>query len=178
MTAKLLQAAGVFMGDRLPVTAEDPEFATLLREVSPDRARLRALIRSRDEAYSRWGFKAPYRNHWDILENMEGMRFVIVFRDVLAVANRNHISVRADLLASMKANMSLMQNIVRFIERTKHPVLAFSYEKALLSPEAICEEILEFVGTSISDEAINRLVAVIRPNEPEYLRQMEAVRPR
>src|SRR4051794_24481188 len=61
MAAKLLEAAGVFMGESLPVTAEDPEFAQLLMGTNPDEALFKRLVTQRGSMFSRWGFKAPFR---------------------------------------------------------------------------------------------------------------------
>ena len=36
LAARLVQAAGVFIGDNLPVTAEDPQFVRILSEARPD----------------------------------------------------------------------------------------------------------------------------------------------
>ena len=29
-----------------------------------------AVVKSRNSSYERWGFKAPFRNHWDLLEGL------------------------------------------------------------------------------------------------------------
>ncbi|RJF89472.1 hypothetical protein D3874_22920 [Oleomonas cavernae] len=169
MTAKLLQEAGVFMGVNMPVTAEDPDFAKLLKEETPDTRKFRDLVAKRHATYTKWGFKAPYRNHWSLLSSVENIRFVVVFRDMLSIANRNKISVDANLLASLRSNIFLQKTIVDFIGSCKRPALLFSYEKALLSPIDISKSLLDFVETPCSDEAMSALLAVIQPDEPKYV---------
>lgn len=169
MAARLLEAAGVSMGGDLPVTAEDPQFAALLKEPKPDQEEFTRLLAERKARYQRWGFKAPYRNHWQLLGSIENVRFLVVFRDVLAVANRNRISADADLVANMRDNLRLQAAILDFIAAGEHPALLFSYEKAILTPDPVCSAILEFAGVERSDSAISKLTHVIQPNEPAYV---------
>jgi|GEM_PF-7026845 len=173
MTAKLLQAAGIFMGEQLPVTAEDPEFARLLKASSPEAAEFQALLALRAKAHRRWGFKAPYKNHWQLLGSMPDARFVVVFRDVLAVANRNRISASADLLGNMSANLALQSQLLRFISGIPNPVFMFSYEKAVLDPAPVVEALAEFCGCAGDPSARAAMMSVIRPNDTEYLEVME-----
>jgi hypothetical protein len=169
MTARLVEAAGVFIGDNLPVTAEDPEFVRILKEVRPDHQAFREAVAKREVAHRLWGFKAPFRNHWDLLETLNNVRFIAVFRDLFAVANRNHISVDADITASMAANGSLCQEIIRFVGKTRHPVFLFSYEKALLSPAALSKALAEFIGNEATEETLAKMTAIIQPNEARYV---------
>ena len=173
MTAKLLQGAGVFMGENMPVTAEDPQFAHLLRDVRPNQKLLKNLVEERNSAHRRWGFKAPFRNHWDFLATLDRARFVVVFRDVLAVANRNRISAEAELLPSMLANIELERNILKFVSATKQPVMLFSYEKALIAPREVSVAMLDFVGMPKHDVAVENLVKIIQPNEPAYVKAQD-----
>ncbi|MFT3988306.1 hypothetical protein [Aestuariivirga sp.] len=173
MTAKLLQAAGIFMGQSLPVTAEDPDFAKLLKDKAPDRGEFDALLATRFGAHRRWGFKAPYKNHWDLLDAIPDSRFVVVFRDVLAVANRNRISTSADLLSNMAANLALQTQLARFIAKSGRPVFMFSYEKAVLEPQPIITALQDFCGAGSNAATRAAMMAVIRPNDSEYAEVMD-----
>ena len=172
MTAKLIQSMGIHIGDNLPVTAEDPEFVEILRETKPDTKKLNQLVEERFVEHKRWGFKAPYRNHWELLHALPSCRFVIVFRDVLAVANRNRISADADLLESMAANLSLQNSLIKFAGSVKSPVFLFSYEKAVIDPEPIIGALLKFCGASSSEANRAKLKDVIKPNDAQYIDTM------
>jgi hypothetical protein len=169
MAATLLKEAGVFMGDNLPVTIEDPQFAKLLSQQTPDKAAFRALVEARRAQHARWGFKAPFRHHWDLLAGIENVRYLAVFRDVLAVANRNKISADASLLQSMQANLTLQQKIVEFILGSDRPMLLLSYEKALTFPKETAEAICKFIGAAPMASLLTNLTKVIQPNEIRYV---------
>lgn len=169
MTSRLLEASGVFMGGSMPFNAEDPEFARLLKEQNPDRAQFYDLVAKRNESYRRWGFKAPFRYHWDLLAEIDNVRYVTVFRDLLAVANRTTIAAGVDSMKSLNANLGLQRRILDFVASTDRPQLLYSYEKALLSPEEISEAILQFVGVGNSDVTVSTLVSMVQPNEPVYV---------
>jgi hypothetical protein len=175
MTALLLQQAGVFIGANLPVTAEDPLFAGILRERKPDARKFRAAVERRSAEHARWGFKAPFRNHWPLLASIDNVRFVCVFRDVLAVANRNRISVDADLLANMRANLALELEIVSFIAGNRSPMMLISYEKALLDPAGLAKAVADFCGVDVNDDVLGRIAAVIEPNEKSYVVSQDPV---
>lgn len=169
MCVRMLQQSGIFMGADLPVNAEDPAFSKLLKQRQPRRDRFLDLVRERASNHRRWGFKAPYRNHWDLLEAMPAVRFLVIFRDVLSVANRNRISVGADTVSSMQANLAVQQDIVRFLARSSRPQLLISYEKALLAPDKIASAVLRFAGSEAGQGAIDKVVDLIRPNDADYV---------
>lgn len=169
MVAKLLQCAGVFMGEAMPYTAEDPAFAALLREPRPDIGAFDALVAKRNASHGAWGFKAPFRNHWDILRSIPNCRFVAVFRDILAVGNRNRISVNADLIQSMQANLALEAGLLKFISSIDNPVLLLSYEKALVETKEVVEELIRFTGGMPAPELRARMADIVQPSEAGYL---------
>jgi hypothetical protein len=169
MAARLLEATGVHMGERLSVTAEDPDFSHLLKDPQPDERIFEELVRKRSSTYKRWGFKAPFRYHWELLVNIRDVRYLVVFRDVLAVANRNKISVDTDVLRGMQANLALEMRIVAFLAKSSRPALLFSYEKAALFPKEVSGAVLGFAGSVASELAVKELCQVIQPNELEYV---------
>lgn len=169
MCARMLAASGVFMGSDLPVNAEDPAFARLLKEKRPKRDAFLELVRERTANHRRWGFKAPYRNHWDLLDELPAVRFLVIFRDVLAVANRNRISVGANTIKSIQANLALQKDIVRFLAGSRHPQLLISYEKALVAPDKIAAAVLRYAGSEAAQGTTDKVVSVIRPNDTDYV---------
>lgn len=169
MTAKLVQAAGISIGERLPVTAEDPEFASLLQLAIPDQREFGHLVTRRFEQHLRWGFKAPYRNHWELLRKIPHVRFVIVYRDTLAVANRNRISANADLLPSMLSNITREGEITKFAASVTSPIFMFSYEKALVEPDPVVDGLMAFCGAEKSEARQAEMKKAIRPADMEYI---------
>lgn len=168
MTAALLEAAGVFMGENLPFTREDEEIAQLLRERVLDRKAFDAVVSARSRGFPIWGFKAPYRYHWDALRTLPDARFVVVYRDVLAVAKRNQISAEADIAGSLLANSRTTTRITDFVLGAGRPAFLFSYEKAVLQPRPICAGLARFVGNP-DPAAVDAMVGAVQANEPGYL---------
>ena len=169
MTAKLVQASGISVGERLPVTAEDPEFASLLKHSHPDTAEFDRLVARRFEQHARWGFKAPYKNHWELLRRIPHARFVIVYRDTLAVANRNRISANAELLPSMISNIAREGEITKFAASVTAPIFMFSYEKAVVEPGPIVDGLIQFCGAEQTEGRQTAMKNVIRPADMEYI---------
>lgn len=106
MVAGCVGTLGVPIGVSIPAgeesyNLEDPEFQSVLHRESPgeiDLAALRALIVRRNSAHQVWGFKLPMAlNSLPILEQeLRNPRFVLVFRDPLAVSSHEVISVGLD----------------------------------------------------------------------------------
>jgi hypothetical protein len=168
LAAGLVKAAGIYIGNNLPVTNEDPEFAQLLQPERVDSADFQRLVDQRNMQHPKWGFKFPYRNHWSLLASIPNSAFVFVFRDTFAVVNRNRISVNADLFQSMLANIALQRSIVDFVFSVRRPTFLFSYEKCITDPEPICKGLANFVGSN-TPSSVAAMIAMVKPNDPRYL---------
>jgi hypothetical protein len=177
MTARLLEAAGIFMGENLKYNAEDPQFVRLLKDEKPDGAVFRKLIAQRNAAHRRWGFKSPFRFHWDLVSQIANVRYVVVFRDILAAGTRSTMASGANPLATMSTILSIQKDIVTSISSSRRPILMFSYEKALSTPSIVLESILEFAGAEASESAIVRLKGIVSPNDPIYVAARPPIRP-
>ena len=170
MTARLLEAAGIFMGgSRSGFNAEDPLFAKLLRDPNPDPAAFRDLVRRSDAARLRWGFKAPLRFHPELLSGVENIHYVLVFRDPLATGLRTVMSSGARPIRAIQIVHARQKLLLDFAARSNRPMLIFSYEKALTSPEGIARALLAFTGAAESAPVLARMEAIVQPDEPTYV---------
>lgn len=169
MTARLLEAAGIFMGARMAFNAEDPQFARLLKEISPDQAAFRELVARRSAARPRWGFKAPFRFHRTLLSEIENVRYVTIFRDVLAAGVRTMMSGGARPVPAMSGINARQKELLAFMAVTNRPTLVLSYEKALTAPEEIARAVLAFTGTAETDDLVAQMKTIVQPNEPTYV---------
>ena len=166
MVSKMLIAAGIFMGERMPVTAEDPLFARILMELDPDVAAFRGLIARRQKEGRRWGFKAPFRHHWRLLQSIPDCRFVVVFRDAMAVASRANMATGIDLMTKLGATLAGQREITSFLAFTNRPAFVFSYEKMVTAPDPILSALAPFLGASQAETAAMK--NVIDLDDPGY----------
>ena len=154
MTSRLLEAAGVFMGEGLAFSAEDLEFAAILRSERPDRSKFEGLIARRNAEHRRWGFKSPLRHHWSLLSGIANVRFVTIFRDIVAIGMRSEIDSPDRVLKSMTPIINLQKSILDSITSTSRPLLLISYEKALMAPEVVSTHLLGFSGIAESETSV------------------------
>jgi len=170
MVASVLEALGVHMGDRLSAVKED------LQVVQPmeagDLGLLRERIRERNQTFQQWGFKRPGAVHYirRFESEFREPQYVVIFRDVFAIANRNRLSMARELLPSLQEAHAINGQLIEFIGNTSARVLIASYEKAMLLPDEFVRAMAGFVG--VDDEArIENARGVIQISPPDYLEQ-------
>ncbi len=179
MLAQVLDRLGLFLGDvRDPVVVEDTEILGALQ--SSDMDRLEGIIADRNQRFQKWGFKVP--NLHNFLPAADARRFrnpryVVVFRDTLAVARRIELSEYLDAAGAIReagvesireAGVEVMK-FTSYVCALTAPALLISYEKALHNPELVIEAISAFCGLTPSDEQKAAAVAAIIPDHPNYI---------
>lgn len=170
MAAKLLAAIGVDMGKAENVVAEDTDFASLL-EKDFSEEKLKKYIQERDEKSTVWGWKRPeafrYRNRF--VKHLTNPHFIFLFRDPLAIALREHISMKEPVMPKMRHTLKRYDAILNFAESSGMPCMMISYEKAIQSPDALVEQLIEFTGVRPTEKAIKKAVSLVSPNDEAYL---------
>jgi hypothetical protein len=98
-------------------TAEDKEFQVIIKNNQWDL--FDNLCRQRDSQYSRWGFKCPaLRGGIDKAEPiMRNPRGIIIFRDILAISQRNKLSVNSEF--SIDSLNQTVKNYHKMLEKVK-----------------------------------------------------------
>jgi hypothetical protein len=171
LVAGLLRQSGVFMGQHLhEVVDEDAAMLEALH--SRDMTMLDSLIGERNAAHDLWGFKLP--NLHAFLEHQEIARFrnphlIVIFRDPVAVAVRNALSEHYPEMQALTSATNAAYSLSRFVERVGCPVLLLSYEKALLFPGMLIDNLLAFCGLRLDDATRNQMFLRVQPNRAEYL---------
>jgi hypothetical protein len=149
-------------------TYEDPEF---IRAVSAHNLeRIDGLVEERCRNHSRWGWKQPRDFDYffkSVLPRLPDANLLVVFRDVLAVGNRNQISAGQELLPNMQATLTVYSQIIRDLMTVHCPVMLMSYEKALLKPGAFVDALVEFA--CIDGQKKKALESFIVPSPAAYL---------
>jgi hypothetical protein len=168
MVAGALHKLGVPMGPKENVVYEDVALAKALE--SRDDAAARRLIAERNAAYPVWGIKRP--GLLPQLERIEGElrnpEYIVTFRDLFAIANRNRLSVFSEVLANMEESLKQYQQVLRFLSRCQRRVLLLSYEKAMARPLFFVAALARFAGID-DEEAKKSARAFVRLDPPDYL---------
>ena len=179
MLAQVLDRLGLFLGDlRDAVVVEDTEILRALQ--NSDMRRLEDIIEDRNQRFAKWGFKVP--NLHSFLPATEQWRFrnpryVVAFRDPLAIARRNELSVRQDIAKAIREAGENMMKLTQYVGALAGPVLLISYEKALQNPEYVIEAMSAFCGLTPSDEQKAAALATITPNGFDYILATQAEQP-
>ncbi len=171
LLAKLFIMADVPLGDTAdPVVFEDREIATAL-ERRGERTTLHNIIEQRNAEHQIWGFKRP--NLFDHLAAEELSCFrqpslVLIFRDPVAVAQRNVISNRSIAANSLDAAADGLAKLASFARRAACPTLLVSYEKALAFPGRLIDALAAFSGWILTDSRRARMINAVTVDNPIY----------
>ncbi|KJV06215.1 sulfotransferase family protein [Methylocucumis oryzae] len=163
MVAGVLDKLGVYMGDGLDSRYQDQ---TLLDAVNRrDKAKAVATINERNQRYAVWGTKKL--RLWRYDNCFREPVYIVVFRDLLANANRRQQLFNVSLLNEMIKLLALSVNLLFFLKCCKRPMLLVSYEKALIYPDEFVNTLAEFIGIK-DTSAITTAIDFIRPSPSAY----------
>lgn len=168
MVAGALHNLGIYMGDNLGHTYEDPLLSGTFERKDFESAK--KIIEEKNKNYSTWGWKRPSSiNYLNSIEDMfEDVVFLVVWRDIFSIGNRNKISMEYDLFTSMENSLKSYTRLLSFVKNTKKPIVLISYEKAMLSKETFVDLLTTL---NITENPIQKDGALnfITENPKEYL---------
>ena len=157
MVAGTLHNMGINMGESLGHTYEDIELSNAFE--NKDFSLVKNLISTRNEDHQQWGWKRPSAvNYIEEVEDLfDDVIFLVVWRDIFAIANRNKISMEYDLLESMERSIKNYDKLLKFVMKTDKPLLLISYEKAMLKKDLFVNALSKIVpsGETLSNEALS-----------------------
>ncbi len=170
LVATVLQKAGLYLGEHLSkIVTEDQEFHEILR--SRNLSNLDALIARRNAAHASWGFKIPDLHvmmTYADLQRFRNPHLVLIFRDPLAIAQRNVIAEHYNPISALRNSADALAMLARFVTLTTCPALLISYEKALINPPEFVDSLAAFCGFQLDGRHRNELIAEVVPNSPAY----------
>lgn len=173
MVAGALNKLGVYMGDAInEVVFED---LTLSRAVERrDELQVRAIIDDRNKRFRVWGWKRPSSIDYisDLESEFRNPVYVVVFRDIFSIANRNRLSMSIDVVSNMRRSLGEYLKIIEFLEKSTAPCILVSYDKAITNKEGFVRHLARFVG--ITNEAL--LPAAIESIQPASAKYLNASR--
>ncbi len=170
MIAGTLSKLGVYMGRRPgKIVFEDSILSAAVESGDPGQAR--QVIREYNEAHDRWAWKRPdeWRRLRKILPMFRNPRIVVTFRDILAIATRNEISVQRDVDRGIVRHARDYVEMLDVLDGVNCPVLMLSYEKCLLSPSGFLDELIAFCGLQVEPEKYAEALAFVEPEPASYL---------
>lgn len=166
MVAGALYYLGIDMGDNFNTTTfEDRPLSAAVEQGRTDE--LRRIVADRNARSEVWGWKRPSsRNNVDIIKSeFRNPYFLLIFRDVLAIALRKNLSVESDVVQAMRANARAQRQLIDLVTTLEAPLLLLSYEKCLGHPREAAEAMASFLGTPVTEQAL----AFIEPDSPTYI---------
>ncbi len=173
MIAAILNSLGFNLGRVEPPVYEDADMNFALRHFYHE-ARYK-VIAYRNDNLAKWGFKIPgIQNHLqppEIVAHFRKPRMVIMQRDNAAVAARLLKSDGATFKHPTHAlrHASRQQDkLIEFAELCECPVAVISYEKFVLNAKPHVEFLAGFTGIKLTDEALQKAVDLVMPNNPQY----------
>lgn len=170
MVASALKALGVFIGKEIDgAVFEDREIAAAID--SGKIARFAEIAKARNADNRVWGFKRPeaYKQLAKLCSACRNPRVIVPFRDVLAIALRNKISMQMDALEQLPHLATQYQALTTAIRRASVPTLLLSYEKSLQFPSETASEIASFCGVQADAAMIGKAAATIKNGGARYL---------
>ena len=170
MVARVLDGLGIFLGSKRDnAVFEDVEISKLLE--ANDEEGFKKLIQDRNTKHKTWGWKRPNSiSQVDlILKHTRNPHFIILYRDLLAIALRNQISMEANLHESLKFANSTYQKINEFVASCKAPTLLISYEKALIKKRKFLEGLCNFTGKDFPENHFGKIISLIEQDRPQYV---------
>jgi hypothetical protein len=101
-------------------------------------------------------------------KNLRNPRVIFVFRDILAIAMRNHLALGMDMQEALGLATRSYDKALRRLAESQCPALLLSYEKCLTGPEDAVRAIGAFCGLQLDDGAVAAGAVVIRNGDARY----------
>ena len=169
LIAGSLYKLGLFMGDRAcPPVFED----TLLSDAFDNkRGAVDQIVKRYTEEHGTWGWKRPSvinslpRAH----ELLNAPRYIFIFKDILSIARRKNISSLTEIFSGMEQSLEEYRRAITFLQRNKLSAMLVSYEKAVMHPESMIEQLIHFCDLSPSEAQTIEATHFITPDPVHYL---------
>ena len=169
--AGLLNIFGVPMGrsGRAPLF-EDLRMNRALGRSLPE---AREIIEENNRDADVWGFKGnaiPMDELETVAASLRNPVFVVMFRDLLAIANRASISADRDVAWVLEKQAEQYTQIVQFIATQKYYSVLLSFEKLNGYPGEVIDRFGPLTGLELTESRRRDALAFIQPAPEDYLR--------
>jgi hypothetical protein len=171
IVAGSLHQLGLFMGDNCEArpSFEDPAMRSSI--LQQDWPAARELISVYNKRRPGWGTKLPALvEQLDFAhDEFRNPRYVIIFRDIFSIANRNRISMKSDLVQDMHQSILQYQKIIDFIRSRSPHALLIAHSFALDNKPEFIDRLVEFCQLNPSKDQIRAAHKFIQRNPETYL---------
>lgn len=165
-----LARLGIFIGEKVPFTGEDPFLAQYLAE--NNRLDLRSRLRNRSETWHKHAWKFPQILHQpQVFEDLPpSTRIILVFRDPVATGIRGTKATKQPFLSELESALDYQTRMLNLAKSFPGPILYLSYEKILSNPGLLSKALAEF--TEITEQSrLVRVVEGVRPSPDFYVQR-------
>ena len=169
MTARILQDAGLHIGDELDdVVFEDHRMAAHIDAGDP--AQLAEAVAHRNACRMVWGFKKPGLHAHPAWPRapFPHQRMIVMVRDPVAISVRHGLAHGLAAEAELARMTTLLQLSISFALGAGCPVLLVSAEKAVTSPEPYIREVMTFCGIPPTLIRVRRALRLIDLESEHY----------
>jgi len=169
-TAGILGQLGVFMGN----SGKAPMYEDLFLNravVNDSSAETEQRIEQYNTRHPVWGFKGVVLNR-DLARYHRMFRspmYLVIYRDLLAIASRARISAGHDIQKIMARQINEYGRIQRFLSEVNPPAILLSYEKMRQQPAAMIEAIVGFTGLQCTSSQLGAAVDFVTESQTDYL---------
>lgn len=170
LIAGTLDKLGIFTGEssRAPVY-EDVLLAELFEKGNFSDAK--KVIDAYNSKHKIWLFKRPsiIDYIYDVNKLFRNPIYLIIFKDIFSISNRNSISMNNELLEGLNRAHNDYSKILSFINQNKINGYLLSYEKIMQNSENFVETMSALIGTDIDKTKREEAIRFIEPNPKAYL---------
>jgi len=170
MVAGAMVKLGINMGDQ----ATSPVFEDIKLSESFEQNNLAdalSIVQEYSKAHKQWGWKRP--SSIDLLSEVEQVfgtpRYIFIYKDILSIANRNSISMLADLLPGMHQALAQYAKTLDFLRSRPCYAMMISYEKVMNNPSNFINELIHFLNIEPTGDQVQGALDFIVPNPAGYL---------
>lgn len=177
LVAGVLQALGVFLGDKAFSPVYEDLRLSLAFEGKGEET-VGAIVDEYNARFATWAWKRPGSLHYldRVHDELRNPRYIVIFKDVFAVANRNRISMSSDLLAGLQGAVSDYLEILDFLQRHAAISLLVPFDRAISHKHAFVEAVIDHCALRPSQHERDRALAFITPNPRAYIEHSRADR--
>ncbi len=170
LVAGTIDKLGIFTGKKSrPPVYEDVVLAELFEKNNYDAAQ--KIIDEYNANHDIWLFKRPSVINYidDVNQLFRNPIYLIIFKDIFSVSNRNSISMTTDTIQGLKKAHDEYSKILSFINKNEINGYLLSYEKIMQNTENFVETMITLLDTDIDETKREKAMRFIEPNPKAYL---------
>ncbi|OUS40943.1 hypothetical protein A9R00_03450 [Oleispira antarctica] len=170
LVAGALDSLGVFMGDQSVAPVYEDVLLSSAFEGS-NKNEVKKIIEDYDNRFNVWGWKRPAAVEYleDVSREITNPHYIVIFKDIFSVANRNNISMKSDVISAMSQAYASFGKLIEFVGDQSAPVMLVSADKVLHDKEDFVSALIDFCQLNVDAAKKAKAIDFITPNPKAYL---------